>query len=172
MESKNAAELSHPDPEIADALRAAASTEQILREILGRLGPSHLDEIPPDTDNWSAVETVGHLLDLEIACGHRLRSIISEDSPHFEAFDDEAFVIAQRWRAADLPLLLGAWSALRRVHLALIARLDTDVLARGGVNRSAGPVTARDIVLQLSINDYLNLSRLRQLEEKILRPLA
>lgn len=78
----------------------------------------------------------------------------------------------QRWRAADLPMLLAAWSALRRVHLALIARLDIDSLSRGGVHGAEGAITARDLVLTLSMHDRFHLSRLGQLEEKILRPLA
>lgn len=165
-------ERTHPDPEIADALRAAARTEPLLIEALERLGAAHRETLPPDHESWSAVETVGHLLDFEIATGSRLRHVLSEDSPRLPAFDEEAFVRTQRWRAADLPMLLAAWSALRRVHLALIARLDIDSLSRGGVHGAEGAITARDLVLTLSMHDRFHLSRLGQLEEKILRPLA
>jgi hypothetical protein len=174
MEDQTAAalDLSHPDPEIADALRAAASTERLLGEALLRLGPNHLRGVPPGYDMWSAVETLGHLLDAEIVFGHHLRLIISQDSPRLEPFDEEAFVIAQRWRVSELPTLFSAWSGLRRAHLTLIARLDVNILARGGVHSAEGPVTAHDLVLNLSTHDRLYLSRLGQLEERVLRPLG
>ena len=167
-----APDLSHPDPEIADALRAAASTERLLGESLLRLGSNHLKTVPEGYEWWSALETVGHLLDVEIVYGHHLRLVISQDSPRLEPFDDEAFVVAQRWRVSELPTLFSAWSALRRAHLTLVARLDMHTLARGGVHSAQGPVTARELVLNLSVHDRLYLSRLGQLEEQILRPLA
>jgi hypothetical protein len=162
----------HFDPEITDALRAAASTASLLGAALSRLGPAHLEAVPDDDESWSAVETVGQLLDQEVLFGHRLRAVLSESSPRLETFDKEQAVVAQRWRSADLSVLLEAWSGLRRAHLALISRLDSDQLSRGGAISTQGSVTTRDLVLRLPVQDRLYLSRLGQLEEKLLRPLA
>lgn len=170
METLNSLALSHPDPEIADALQAAAATERLLGEALLRLGSDHFEALPDNYESWSAVETIGHLLDVEVVYGYRLRAILSEDTPRFDPFDEEAYVINQRWRGADLSVLFSAWSALRRVHLLLIARLDLDALARGGVHGTEGALTARDLVLKLLVHDRFHLNRLGQLEESILRP--
>lgn len=163
-------DLSHPDPEIADALAAAAATERLLNEALLRLGPALLERVPHG-QIWSAVETVGHLLDVEVEYGHRLRSILSQDTPCFSSFDEEALISHEHWRTRDLPNLLTAWSALRRIHLTLIARLDADTLARGGIlPDTKHPMTARDLVLRIVIRDRFHLSQLGILEKRFLHP--
>lgn len=162
-------DLSHPDPEIADALAAAATMERLLGDALRRLGPSLLGKIPGG-QAWSVVETVSHLLDVEVAYGQHLRSILSEDTPHFSHFDEEALVTSEYWRVRDLPDLLTAWAALRRTHLSLIARLDADALSRGGVLPDTGhSLTARDLILRLTVQDRFHLSQLSVLEETFLR---
>lgn len=167
--TSEALDLSHPDPEIADALAAAATTERLIGESLRRLGPTFIGKIPRG-QAWSAAETIGHLLDVEVAYGHLLRCILSQDTPRLSQFDEEKLVTQGYWRTRHLPDLLTAWSALRRTHLVLITLLDADMLARGGILTDTGhPVTARDLVLRLAIQDRFHLSQLGVLEETLLR---
>jgi len=161
--------VSHPDPEIADVLIAAAATERLVSESLRRLGPTYLGKIPRG-QVWSAAETIGHLLDVEIAYGHHLRCILSQDTPRLSQFDEEKLATQGYWRTRDLPELLTAWSTLRRTHLVLISRLDADMLARGGILPDSGhPITAREIALRFAIQDRFHLSQLGVLEETLLR---
>ncbi len=165
-------QFSHADPEIADALQALSTSGGLLSEALLRIGAEHLETGSDNGTAWSAIETVGHMLDLEVAYGLRLRLLLSSDSPRFAAFNEEAIILAERWNAADLQTLFAAWSSLRAAHVALISRLDVDALGRGGVDEAIGPITVREMVLRLSVHDRSHLSRLGQLEEKIHRPLA
>lgn len=165
-------ELSHADPEIADALQALSTSGGLLSEALLRIGADHLETSPDGGATWSAIETMGHLLDVEVAYGSRLRLLLSLDSPRLAAYDEEAVILAERWNAADLETLFAAWSSLRTAHVAMISRLDADTLARGGTDDAIGPVTVRELVLRLPVHDRLHISLLGQLEEKLHRPLA
>src|SRR5580765_2389441 len=101
----------------------------------------------PAGGEWCAHEVLGHLIEAEKrGFAGRIRSILSSDSPRFEAWDQDAIARARHDCGRDWPGLWGEFSALRADSVPLVAGLGPADLLRGGHHPKVGFLTVGDLL--------------------------
>ena len=90
---------------------------------------------PMAEGEWTALQVVGHLLDVEVVYGFRWRLLLTEDRPAYPGYDEK------RWSLLPRPApsqLLAALAGLRAVNLALLEGVDDAAAGRSGVHGEQG----------------------------------
>ena len=137
--------------EIPDATREPAAYVEALVRTLGQREPLEVLRGTPATarelcrglddrgwrtpmagGEWTPLQVVGHLLDVDIVYGFRWRLILTEDRPSYPGYDEKAWSLLPR---PDPDRLLGALEGLRAANLAMLEGV-TDA------NRDASASTA------------------------------
>jgi hypothetical protein len=116
-------------------VQAAASAS--LAEIVAAAG-DHL-RTRPAAHEWSVIELLGHMVDAEVISSARYRWAIAEDQPPLVPYDQDLWVDALGYAAADPYELLATFDALRTANLALWRRSTPSQRARYGVHAERGP---------------------------------
>src|SRR2546430_13118982 len=163
--------------QIPDAAAEPAAYVQALLEVLGDRDPlevlqttsravdtmiSQTDEAilsaKPDSINWSFRDVLGHLLDVDIVYGFRLRLAMSADNPTYPGYDEKGF---SRLAKLDVPRLSVAFRWLRTANLELIRSLTPQQLDRRGVHSEQGGEDVRLMVRKLAGHDLAHLEQMR-----------
>ena len=140
--------------QIPDAAAEPAAYVQALLEVLGDRDPlevlqttsravdtmiSQSDEAilsgKSDSSSWSFHDVLGHLLDVDIVYGFRLRLALSADNPTYPGYDEKGF---SRLAKLDVPRLSVAFRWLRTANLELIRSLTPQQLDRRGAHSEQG----------------------------------
>jgi hypothetical protein len=90
---------------------------------------------PMADGEWSALQVVGHLFDVDVVYGFRWRLALTEDTPAYPGYDEKAW--SQLTRPAP-PRLLDALAGLRLANAALLRSLDERDLHRRGIHGEQG----------------------------------
>lgn len=121
--------------------------------------------VRPDSETWSPVEVLGHLLDVEWVFGFRCRTSAYDQAPTFPGIDQERWVAEQEWADADPRELARRFRKVREVNLAFWRSLGRKDLEKTGLHGEA------DVVLTLgeqrSILAGHDLVHLEQMEERL-----
>jgi hypothetical protein len=121
----------------------------------------------PDPEKaWNCVQVVGHMVDFEIVSGVRIRTALCEPGKSLEAFDQERWVASQRWAERPVDDLVDAFTALRRLHLTLLADLDDEEWERHYVHSLRGRQTVAEAVAHMQEHDARHLVQLGRLAEQ------
>ena len=103
-------------------------------------GDGELLDRRPAPDAWSVAEVLHHLADAELHQSVRLRRMLVEDRPVWDAWDEEAYAATLlydvRPPADALALVLG----IRNANVRLLASLSPQQWTRTAVHPSAGEV--------------------------------
>ena len=122
--------------EIPDATREPAAYVEALVRTLGQREPLEVLRGTPATarelcrglddrgwrtpmaeGEWTPLQVVGHLLDVDIVYGFRWRLILTEDRPSYPGYDEKAWSLLPR---PDPDRLLDALEGLRAANLAML----------------------------------------------------
>ena len=127
---------------IADLLEAAAAT--ILAE-LEALGPEA--RWRPAPGEWSANECLGHILEAERrGFNGRIRTILAEDQPALQGWDQVAVAVARRDHERPPSELLAEFLPLRADSVDLVRSLRAEDLSRTGLHDFAGELAIGDLL--------------------------
>jgi DinB superfamily len=112
---------------------------------------------PMADGEWTALQVVGHLLDVEVVYGFRWRLILTEDRPAYPGYDEK------RWSLLPRPAptqLLAALEGLRAVNLAVLEEVDLDAAKRSGVHAEQGQEHFDLTVRKVAGHDLAHLNQL------------
>jgi hypothetical protein len=112
---------------------------------------------PMAEGEWTALQVVGHLLDVEVVYGFRWRLILTEDRPSYPGYDEK------RWSLLPRPAstrLLAALEGLRAVNLALMGGVDEDAATRPGVHGEQGEERFDLTIRKVAGHDLAHLNQL------------
>jgi hypothetical protein len=127
---------------IADLLEAAAAT--ILAEVEALGSAARWRPAPAE---WSANECLGHIMEAERrGFNGRIRTILAEDRPVLQGWDQVGVAIARRDRERAATELLAEFLPLRADSIDLVRALRAEDLGRTGLH---------DVVGELAIGDLL-----------------
>jgi hypothetical protein len=111
---------------------------------------------PMADGEWTALQVVGHLLDVEVVYGFRWRLILTEERPSYPGYDEK------RWSLLPRPAptqLLAALEGLRAVNLAVLDGVD-DGRRRLGVHGEQGEEHFDLTVRKVAGHDLAHLNQL------------
>lgn len=107
----------------------------------------------PAPGEWSAVEVVGHLIDIEAVYFARVRQALASDNPSFPAFDPDETVRQRDYQSKQVSFLLITFAERRAEHLEFLRQLRPAQLARSGVHASRGQLTVAELIGMLAWHD-------------------
>ena len=116
----------------------------------------------PQEGEWCLTEVMAHLLDLERALFlPRLRRILAEERPAFEAFDPEAWARERDHRARDFAADLDAFTRARGETIAFLEQLPGAAADRLAVSGHFGPLTLGQYATHVADHDLEHLAQMR-----------
>ncbi len=111
---------------------------------------------------WSAVEVLAHLADVEVASAFRIRKIVAESRPVLTAYDQEAWANALRYGRQDAHEVLATFRAVRDSNVRILRSLAPAQGRRVGVHSEYGPIRLDQLVAHLAEHDLNHVTQIRQ----------
>ena len=139
-----------------DPLQVLRQTPTAVRAMCARLSDAQW-RTPMAEGEWTALQVVGHLLDVEVVYGFRWRLILTEDRPAYPGYDEK------RWSLLPRPApsqLLGALEGLRAVNLAVLEEVEDAAATRLGVHGEQGEERFDLTVRKVAGHDLAHLNQL------------
>jgi hypothetical protein len=132
-------------PDIFATINAFEAQHDTLRKWLAGLSDQQVDSRPvPNT--WTPRQLIVHMLDSDLAAGHRMRRIAAEDKPLLIAYDETALASVGALGAGDLRIVADLFSAHRRWCAAWLRSLEPERFDRVGIHNQRGKVTLAEMV--------------------------
>jgi len=110
----------------------------------------------PDGE-WSVEQNVGHLFDVDICYGFRIRLILTEDRPSYPAYDEKRLVALPK---PPFPELLDVWEAVRNANVVLYRSMDPAQQARTGIHPEQGEEPAIRLPQKMAGHDIAHLNQI------------
>jgi hypothetical protein len=155
----------HPNPYAEDLgsrnpLEALAETPATI-EMLVREWPASRWERSYAPGKWSARRLLIHLAQTELALTTRVRFAASQDEYVAQPFDQDAWVAIDDH--ADGPTALDAYTALRRLNVAMFRGMAPADRQRSFTHPEYGQLTPDWVAAQLAGHDIHHLKQLQQI---------
>ena len=149
------------ESEIKKHLEEAEKSPRLLAAAVAGL-PEKILRFKPSPDKWCIREIVGHLADLEIVYGFRIRQIIAEEKPVIMPMDQNAWARSLGYMEAPVPELVALFGVNRHHNLRLLKNLKSVDFAKGAYH----PELKREMTLEniLVVLDEHTASHLAQIE--------
>ena len=117
----------------------------------------------PAPGAWCLNEVMGHLLHVETeAFLPRLRRIVAEDHPAFEAFSPEPWARERDHSVDAFDASLAAFTTVRHETLALLRALPVGAAERRGLSVFFGPVTLAQYATHIADHDLEHQAQMRE----------
>jgi hypothetical protein len=151
-----AADLGSKDP-----LKALGETPRKIRSILGKWTARQWERTYAP-GKWSARRIVIHLAQTELALTTRARFAASQDGYVAQPFEQDTWLVLDDH--ADGPTALDAYTALRRLNLAMFKGLTPAQRRRAFTHPEFGELTPGWVVSQLAGHDIHHLKQLKTIK--------
>ena len=132
-------------PEIAARIDQFESQATVLQHWIQGLSPAELTSRPVP-GKWTVQELVVHMLDSDIAAGHRMRRIAAEQLPLLIAYDENAFAANLHYHAADLSQVADLFRLNRLFTASWLRTVPAADFARTGVHNHRGTLSLIDML--------------------------
>lgn len=133
-------------------LAALLAFPAALRQQLAGLGEEAL-RFRPAAGEWSAVENIGHLIDIDVLMGGRVGQIIARDTPPLQPLDVDEAVRRGDYQQKHAPFLLSTFAERRAALVEEWRYIMPANLARAGLHPTRGPMTIADIIALVARHD-------------------
>ncbi len=144
-------------------MKALRETSHAMEALLWNLDDGALDERPAE-DEWSCVELVHHVAEMERRYIDRLERIVRLDDPAIEAFDGDSIGMpADPLDAHEAFDMMDEFAVLRRQTVYLLFSLDDGDWHRRGIHPYLGPLTIMQVVREMNEHDLSHLWQLRRI---------
>lgn len=146
-----------PPERIIDALEATIVNFQRLMENRSR---EELQQAAQD-GGWGIVEILAHVRDWEEVHHERVRSILIEDHPVLEDYDDTLWAIEHDYGSQEGHKVFHDIAELRQDLVERLRELDQDAWQRGAVLSGHGEITLTWLMENLVRHDAKHLNQAR-----------
>lgn len=109
---------------------------------------------------WSAIENVGHLIDIEGLWIARFRQMLAAENPALAAIDVDETVRQRDYQHKDLANLLRTHAELRAETIEFIRGLKPLHFERTGIHPVRGPINLAQAVAILANHDRLHAEQI------------
>ena len=142
------------------ALTALTAFPAELRTLVAGISDDDAQRMPSPNE-WSVVEVIGHLIDIDPLQIVRIDRILAEERPHFARFDPDAAVTAAGYGRRTLADVLAAFTDLRRATVDGLSTIAPDELSRVGVRYTGQEVTLAQLLTAFAAHDQTHAQQIR-----------
>jgi hypothetical protein len=110
-------------------------------------------------DEWSPAQLVGHLFDVELVQGFRVRQILTADEARYPGYDQD------RWAQLPRPAfgeVLELYTKLRAVNVHLLRSIPPEGWNRAGHHEEQGSETLSRQIRKVAGHDLAHLDQLKR----------
>ena len=141
-----------------DPLVVLSATPAEVDRIISSSSSAALEQTPAE-GGWSFRDVLGHLLDVDIVYGFRIRLVLTADLPTYPGYDEKGFSSLPKLNANGLA---GAFRWLRAANIELLKTLTPVQMAREGVHSEQGRENVDLMVRKLAGHDLAHLQQMRR----------
>ena len=142
-----------------EPLEVLAQSPLALEKLLAGV-PADVLSRRPAPGKWSIKEIVFHLADAELVVAARVRFMLGAPGTPIAAFDQDAWVAAQRYNDRNVRAALDAYRAIRAINLQLYRTLTPDQWELYGLHSERGRESVRQIVTLSAGHDLNHLKQI------------
>lgn len=117
----------------------------------------------PSPDRWSVTEIAAHLADAEIVGAWRIRSALAQDGVTLQAYDQNAWASAFRYRQTPVEESVALFGTLRTATLRLLRAVDPARQQHCGMHAERGREPVVHIMRMYAGHDLNHLSQIERL---------
>jgi len=154
------------ETELKKRLEAAEKSPKEIAAAVSGLAPATLRyKLAPH--KWSILEILGHLADIEIVYGYRLRQMLADEKPVIAPMDQDAWAKQLGYMETPAPELVALYGLNRHHNLRLLKRLKTGDLAKAAFHPEIQKdVTVADLVERMSTHGANHLAQIERLKKQ------
>jgi hypothetical protein len=144
-------------------LQTLASTDASLKLMLARLDRDALCTKPAPHE-WSIVEVLCHLRDLEVEVfPQRTELIRRNDGSTIQSFDESAWARDRKYESADPEQALDAFLAARKKNLPVLRQIQSNELSKTGVHSEFGKMSLRELLADWAGSDLVHTAQIQRI---------
>jgi hypothetical protein len=145
-----------------DPLEVQRKTPELLADLVVSV-PDNKLSTRPAPGKWSVAELLAHFADAEIVSTWRYRQMMEHDGCPLPGYDQELWHKLGDYpsRRPEEALLL--FRLLREANLRMFAQLTPEAWQRHGIHSERGPMTVRDLAVQIAGHDLNHLQQIRKI---------
>jgi hypothetical protein len=117
------------EAEIKKHLDAAEKSPKEIAAAVSGL-PERVLRYKPSPDKWCVLEVLGHLADVEIVYGYRLRQMLADEKPAIAPMDQDAWARNLNYMTSAPAELVAFYGLARHHNLRLLRGLDAAAYAK------------------------------------------
>ncbi|MBV9340800.1 MAG: DinB family protein [Acidobacteria bacterium] len=119
----------------------------------------------PSPDKWCILEVLGHLADVEIIYGYRVRQILADTKPVIAPIDQEAWARNLNYLSSPASELLAFYGLGRHHNLRLLRSLKISDLSKSAFHPEIQrEVTLADLIVRISGHGAAHLQQIDKLK--------
>ncbi len=120
----------------------------------------------PAPEKGSIHEIVGHLADVEIIFGYRIRQVLADKDPKFAPVDQDAWAEHLGYMEAAIPELIAQFGVNRYHSLRLLRRIQVEDLEKSGFHPEKNRQVTLEEIVQYWVghgpNHFAQIERLKK----------
>ena len=155
------------EAELKKHIEAAEKSPKEIAAAVSGLPPSAL-RYKPVPEKWSILEILGHLADIEIVYGYRLRQMLADEKPVMAPMDQDAWAKNLGYMEAPAPELVAAYGLNRHQNVRLLKRLTLADLEKSAFHPEYQKnQTVAELVERMSGHGTNHLGQIEKLKKDV-----
>src|SRR6516164_6683393 len=119
----------------------------------------------PSPDKWCVLEILGHLADVELVYGYRLRQMLADNKPTIAPIDQDAWARNLNYLDSPPSELVAFYGLARHHNLQLLRNLKVSDLSKSAFHpETQREVTVADLVERMAGHGAAHLRQIEQLK--------
>jgi hypothetical protein len=121
----------------------------------------------PAPDKWCILEILGHLADIEVLYGYRLRQMLADREPAIAPIDQDDWARNLGYLEGAPSDFLSAYQTARRANVRLLRRLKVADLQKGAFHpEKERKVTVEELIDMMAIHDPNHAGQIQRLKKQ------
>jgi DinB superfamily len=155
------------EQEFQDVVSFLEETPRHIRQFAAEMSEQDL-RWKPSNDEFSVVEQVCHLCDLEReGYSARIRKMLTENQPKLPDFDGSRIARERDYNQQDFESAFQEFASEREENVRVMKTLSPDQLNRSGVLEGVGTITLERLFQLMREHDQSHRKELKELQERI-----
>ena len=148
-----------------EVIESLGQTPVVLASVFQELSQADLEL--KDSEEFSALENICHLRDLEIeGYGERIVRILEEDNPFLADFDGARLAIERDYNNQDAKAALAAFNDARSRTLSLLKKLNPEQIMREAILEGVGVINLEKLIEMMVEHDEGHVQELMTISRR------